>query len=637
MRKISTIVTNLIAPSGGFSEGKYKNNPGDDTGSQVKAETVTDFFYGMFAAIKKYLGAVNDVAESETNSDVLRTLEKMSHVIGDGIEGQAEFTAAGTPPKLAADFSAMIKGVALDAAGTAITYAWTDNYGPGVQANTLQDAWHILQHDGTNKKILPLLKDEIATQISASYTFLNPNFTVANVGSLAVGDAVQITGDTTLADGVYRVTVVNTGANTFQLSGVGAATGDGASKAFLRAGKEDEKLAAVWDYLFNYSPTERGWYPDGVADLSDFEDYRALAFFYVDSSNNVDENTVTVFDRGKFIEDDQVIGGNLEVYGKSRGIGALAGNIAVNSFSSQSSAADESWNGIVWAPELGLLAAVASSGTGNRVMTSPNGIDWTSRTSAADNSWENIAWAPELGLLVAVASSVAGNEVMTSPDGINWTLRSPPTTGWDDIVWAPELGLLVAVGSGGTQKVMTSPDGINWTLRTEAVNNLWSAIAWAPELGLLVAVARAGTAAQQVMTSPDGINWTSRTAAAQGSWQSIVWAPELGLLVAVSAGLSTEFVMTSPDGINWTLGVEAAGNQWYSVTWAPELGLLVAVSRTGARRVMTSPDGINWTSRASAAGNLWNGIVWAPELGLLAAVASSGTGNRVMITEPIII
>jgi hypothetical protein len=38
-------------------------------------------------------------------------------------------------------------------------------------------------------------------------------------------------------------------------------------------------------------------------------------------------------------------------------------------------------------------------------MTSPDGINWTTRVSAADNNWQSITWAPELGLLVAVAIS----------------------------------------------------------------------------------------------------------------------------------------------------------------------------------------------------------------------------------------
>jgi hypothetical protein len=48
-------------------------------------------------------------------------------------------------------------------------------------------------------------------------------------------------------------------------------------------------------------------------------------------------------------------------------------------------------------------------------MTSPDGINWTARSSAADNGWFSVTWAKELGLLVAVANSGTGNRVMTSP------------------------------------------------------------------------------------------------------------------------------------------------------------------------------------------------------------------------------
>jgi hypothetical protein len=70
---------------------------------------------------------------------------------------------------------------------------------------------------------------------------------------------------------------------------------------------------------------------------------------------------------------------------------------------------------VTWAKELGLLVAVADSGTGNRVMTSPDGITWTARSAAADNGWHSVTWAKELGLLVAVAYTGTGNRVMTSP------------------------------------------------------------------------------------------------------------------------------------------------------------------------------------------------------------------------------
>ena len=123
----------------------------------------------------------------------------------------------------------------------------------------------------------------------------------------------------------------------------------------------------------------------------------------------------------------------------------------------RASAADNSWRAIAWSPELGLFAAVAYTGTGDRVMTSPDGINWTIRTSAADNSWRAIAWSPELGLFAAVADSGTGNRVMTSPDGINWTIRTSAVDNtWRGIAWSPELGLFAAVADSGIgDRVMT--------------------------------------------------------------------------------------------------------------------------------------------------------------------------------------
>jgi hypothetical protein len=70
---------------------------------------------------------------------------------------------------------------------------------------------------------------------------------------------------------------------------------------------------------------------------------------------------------------------------------------------------------VTWAKELGLFCAVSFDGSGNRVMTSPDGITWTSRTSAANNQWLSVTWAKELGLFCAVSKTGSGNRVMTSP------------------------------------------------------------------------------------------------------------------------------------------------------------------------------------------------------------------------------
>ena len=68
----------------------------------------------------------------------------------------------------------------------------------------------------------------------------------------------------------------------------------------------------------------------------------------------------------------------------------------IGTWTARTSAADNSWRAITWSPELGLFCAVSYSGTGNRVMTSPDGITWTAGNSAADNQWLSVAWSPEL-------------------------------------------------------------------------------------------------------------------------------------------------------------------------------------------------------------------------------------------------
>jgi hypothetical protein len=199
---------------------------------------------------------------------------------------------------------------------------------------------------------------------------------------------------------------------------------------------------------------------------------------------------------------------------------------------------------------LSILVAVAITGTGNRVMTSPDGITWTARTSAADNDWLSMTWSPELSMFVAVGNGGTGNRVMTSPNGISWTTRASAADNiWRSVTWSSELSIFVAVATSGTgNRVMTSPNGINWTTRTSAADNGWYYVTWSPELSIFAAVAISGTG-NRVMTSPDGITWTLRTFAADVGWYSIIWAPELSIFVAVGNSGTNNGVMTSAIGM----------------------------------------------------------------------------------------
>ena len=285
-------------------------------------------------------------------------------------------------------------------------------------------------------------------------------------------------------------------------------------------------------------------------------------------------------------------------------------------WTSRTSSDDNDWESIVYGGDL--YVAVASSGTGDRVMTSPNGIDWTTQTSSDDNDWECVTYGD--GKYVAVASSGGTDRVMTSTNGTAWTTQTSATNNdWYGVAYGG--GTFVAVAASGTNnRVMTSTNGTSWTSRTSAANNSWRSVTYGA--GLFVAVASSGT--NKVMTSPDGTTWTIRTAASDSGWRSVTYGNNLFVAVADSG---TNRVMTSPDGITWTLRSAAAANQWYGVTYGS--GVFVAVSATGSSdRVMTSPDGITWQTRNSAADNTWMGVEYND--GLYVAVSTSGTNTRVM-------
>ena len=82
-------------------------------------------------------------------------------------------------------------------------------------------------------------------------------------------------------------------------------------------------------------------------------------------------------------------------------------DIAVGTWSSQTTI-DNSWRSVIWSPELSIFCSVSSSGTNDRVMTSPLGTVWTTRTTptqTTETNWYSVTWSPELSLFVAVGYS----------------------------------------------------------------------------------------------------------------------------------------------------------------------------------------------------------------------------------------
>ncbi|MTA78672.1 MAG: hypothetical protein F2520_10460, partial [Actinobacteria bacterium] len=147
-----------------------------------------------------------------------------------------------------------------------------------------------------------------------------------------------------------------------------------------------------------------------------------------------------------------------------------------------------SWSSVTSRGSDGLFVAVAADGS---VMSSADGVAWTSRTAASAASWSSVTSRGSDGLFVAVA---ADGSVMSSTNGVTWTSQnSAPTSSWSSVRSCETV--FVAVATDGS--VMTSADGEAWFPRDAAESNSWTSIVCLR--GLRVAVSRDGT--DRVMTS----------------------------------------------------------------------------------------------------------------------------------------
>ena len=329
---------------------------------------------------------------------------------------------------------------------------------------------------------------------------------------------------------------------------------------------------------------------------------------------------------------------------------------AQSSWTTQVAPSTNSWTSIAWGGPAGqeLFVAVAQSGTGNRVMTSPDGISWTSRNSVADNRWRSVVWGGPAGqeLFVAVAESASSYGVMTSPDGINWTGQNAGTNlNLKTITWGGRPGeeIFVAldqadVGIGNNS--ITSPDGIHWTTRSVGISSIkWHDITWGGPLGreLFVAVAnRTNPVGPTLMYSSDGINWNFLYDINE-RFKSITWGGPTGQERFVAVGHNQLHMLSSFDGITWTktyMELEFR-RSWTSVNWGGPIGheRYLAVANIGApKSVMSSPDGVTWTMETGIAINGWSDIAWGgPQgQGRFVAVSSETITEAQVMTLDII-
>lgn len=298
--------------------------------------------------------------------------------------------------------------------------------------------------------------------------------------------------------------------------------------------------------------------------------------------------------------------------------------------------ADTLSGSIAWSPELNRFVVV---NTVNKMMTSSTGTSWSIHNLSQPLStygWHDVTWSSELGIFVAVGEVQTNlfppETIMTSSNGINWTSHVGPRYGlWRGVEWSPELGMFVAVRAvtdGIPQPAfMTSTDGVTWTTRTYTGPTAtlgFVAVCWSPDLGIFVASGRN----KEYAISADGINWQTYVFPSNSS-QKINWSSTYNLFYAFSG---SNFWYSS-DGLTWTPSTSATGpgSNSFPQMVAVDTGQNL-VAAVGYGPIYTSTNGTTWTrSDPFSFSAQPYGMAYSPSLNI---IAMSLSGAPFMVSSP---
>ena len=279
-------------------------------------------------------------------------------------------------------------------------------------------------------------------------------------------------------------------------------------------------------------------------------------------------------------------------------------------WTSQVAPANNDWASICYGNNL--FVSVALSGSGNRVMTSPDGTNWSTQASASDYDWNSVCYGN------GVFTAVSAQGVMSSTDGTVWDLYDISYGTWISVCYGKNK--FVAISQEGY--AATSSDGATWTRSSTDVLNydntspFWRSVCYGN--GQFVAVNYVGyLAGQTFATSEDGITWYDGERISYSNtnyWSSICYGLDLSgnSLYAAVSNVSGSAITSVDGSSNWTTSdtIPPDGN-WSSVCIGH--GLFVAVDYANSGKVMTSPDGNNWTLEDTGYLNTWVSVCYGED------------------------
>lgn len=266
---------------------------------------------------------------------------------------------------------------------------------------------------------------------------------------------------------------------------------------------------------------------------------------------------------------------------------------------------------------------VAVIGGYNQLVTSTDGINWSSVNIPSAQVWADIAYGN--GRFIAI--STTNNIGITSTDGLNWNTINLPTIVYSynvreytSITFGNGLFVIAGISIFNSPFGAYSTDGASWTITNLSVwgtpgTNLIRYIN-----GIFINVQyNTNNNFNYYNLSDNGITWTVGSNLGNASGVS-VRDVAFGNSAIVAVGYNRIF--RSVDATNWTL-INTISANWNSISYGN--GKFVVIG-DGTNQALTSSDGITWTVVSLPTNSFWKDITYGTHINKFVAIGSGGAG-----------
>ncbi len=256
-------------------------------------------------------------------------------------------------------------------------------------------------------------------------------------------------------------------------------------------------------------------------------------------------------------------------------------------------------------------------GAGKTIMTSSNGVSWTTQTGADANYFAGnaITWDGSQFIMVGDSSNLSSYAplIATSSDGKSWTRRTWTHSGATQLTDVTgNTNRLTAVGLGAT--VITSTDhGATWSTESTPPGAVTDLYGVTDNGSTRIAVGR-NDASQGVVLINTGSGWSKVNSYSSFIPRDVIWTGSQFVAVGASSinyGADS-VVMYSSDGTSWTqvnLPTTAAptGYTLRDVIWTGSTLYAVGDDSNKSRVIVSSVNAIDWTQVHQSTNTSGNG------------------------------